>query len=52
MEVSPKKWVRTFFPGNRYNIMTTNIAKCMNVVLRDARLLPLVSLIEAIRLLL
>ena len=52
MEASPKKWVRTFFPSNRYNIMTTNIAECMNVVLRDAKSLPLVPLVEVIRLLL
>ena len=52
MEASPEKWARAFFPGNRYNIMTTNIAECMNAVLRDARSLPLVPLLEAIRLLL
>ena len=52
MEASPEKWARAFFPGNRYSIMTTNIAECMNAVLRDARSLPLVPLLEAIRLLL
>ena len=29
--------------------MTTNIAECMNAVLRDARSLPLIPLLEAIR---
>ena len=50
MEASSEKWARAFFPGNRYSIMTTNIAECMNAVLRDAR--SLVPLLEAIRLLL
>ena len=49
MEASPEKWARSFFPGNRYSIMTTNIAECMNAVLRDARSLPLIPLLEAIR---
>ena len=49
MEAIPEKWARSHFPGNRYNIMTTNIAECMNAVLRDARSLPIVSLLESIR---
>ena len=49
MKASLEKWARSFFPGNSYNIMTTNIAEYMNVVLRDARSLPLISLLEAIK---
>ena len=52
VEASSKKWARALFPGNRYSIMTTNIAECMNAILRDARSLPLVPLLEVIRLLL
>ena len=49
MEANPEKWARSHFPGMRYNIMTTNIAECMNGILRDARSLPIVPLLESIR---
>jgi hypothetical protein len=49
IEAMPYKWARSHFPGNRYSIMTTNIAECMNAVLRDARSLPIVLLLESIR---
>ena len=49
MGAIPEKWARSHFPGTRYNIMTTNIAECMNAVLRDARSLPIVSLLESIK---
>ena len=47
-EAKVHQWSRLFFPGRRYSIMTTNIAESMNVVLRDAREYPIVSLLEAI----
>ena len=49
MKTIPEIWAKSHFPGKRYNIMTTNIAECMNAVLRDARSLPIVSLLESIR---
>lgn len=49
MEARPEKWARAFFPSNRYSIMTTNIAECMNAILRDARSLPIIPLLEEIR---
>ncbi|XP_048596358.1 uncharacterized protein LOC106422330 [Brassica napus] len=42
-------WARSHFQGNRYNIMTSNVAETWNSVLRDAREYPILSLIEYIR---
>lgn len=42
-------WTRSHFMGNRYNIMTCNVAKSVNVVLKEARKLPIISLLEFIR---
>ena len=49
MKANPNKWVRSHFPSIRYNVMATNITECMNGVLRDARSLPIVPLLETIR---
>ncbi|XP_038719808.1 uncharacterized protein LOC120012454 [Tripterygium wilfordii] len=46
LEAGFAKWSRAYFPGRRYNILTTNIAKSMNVVLREARHLPITMLVE------
>ncbi|CAL9031090.1 unnamed protein product [Prunus brigantina] len=43
------KWSRAHCDGRRYNVMTTNIAESINSVLRFARMLPVVHLIEEIR---
>lgn len=40
---------RSHFKGNRYNIMTSNVAETWNSVLREAREYPILSLIEYIR---
>ncbi|XP_060668520.1 uncharacterized protein LOC125419637 [Ziziphus jujuba] len=48
-DASPSKWARSHFPGNRYNIMTTNIAESMNSVLIDARDKPVLPLLDHIR---
>ena len=48
-EIEVERWARYKFPFTRYNIMTTNIAECMNAILRDAREMPLVPLLESIR---
>ncbi|KAK0593323.1 hypothetical protein LWI29_034749 [Acer saccharum] len=49
MEAYVEKWARAHFPGRRYSIMTTNIAECLNSVLRDARELPVTVLTEYLR---
>ncbi|XP_010468509.1 PREDICTED: uncharacterized protein LOC104748592 [Camelina sativa] len=43
------KWSRVHFPGDRYNITTTNIAESLNKVLRPARSFPIVQLLDEIR---
>ena len=42
-------WARAHFSGNRYNIMTSNVAETWNSVLREAREYPIVALVEFIR---
>ncbi|XP_048631005.1 uncharacterized protein LOC106447796 [Brassica napus] len=42
-------WTRVHFPGERYNLMTTNIAKSMNRALSNARGLSIVRIFESIR---
>ncbi|XP_034197459.1 uncharacterized protein LOC117612938 [Prunus dulcis] len=42
------KWSRAHMDGRRYNVMTTNIAESINPVLRFARMLPMVHLIDEI----
>ena len=48
-EAGFQKWARSHFNGKRYNIMTTNIAECLNGVLRNARELPIMMLVEYLR---
>ncbi|XP_048624065.1 uncharacterized protein LOC106427815 [Brassica napus] len=45
-----RKWARSYAPANMYNIMTTNIAESLNSMLRMPRELPIISLLETIRL--
>ncbi|VVA40006.1 PREDICTED: FAR1-RELATED SEQUENCE, partial [Prunus dulcis] len=42
------KWSRAHMDGRRYNVMTTNIAELINLVLGFARMLPMVHLIGEI----
>lgn len=42
-------WARAYFTGNRYNIMTSNVAETWNSVLREAREYPIMALLEHIR---
>ncbi|WZZ26855.1 hypothetical protein YC2023_010256 [Brassica napus] len=42
-------WTRVHFPGERYNLMTTNIAESMNRALSHARGLNIVRILESIR---
>ena len=45
-----QKWARVHFPGDRYNLMTTNIAESINKVISSSRTLPIVKLLDALRL--
>ncbi|KAK3207023.1 hypothetical protein Dsin_021069 [Dipteronia sinensis] len=49
MEANVEKWARAHFPGRQYSNMTTNIAECLNSVLREARELPITVLTEYLR---
>ena len=42
-------WTRVYFPGERYNLMTTNIAESMNRALSNARGLNILRILESIR---
>lgn len=42
-------WARSHSKGDRYNIMTSNVAETWNAVLREAREYPILSLIDYIR---
>ena len=45
-----RKWARAHFKGDRYNLLTSNIAESINRALSGARSLPIVHLLESIRL--
>lgn len=49
MSMGFEHWARAHFSGNRYNIMTSNVAETWNSVLREAREYPIVALVEFIR---
>ncbi|XP_038695538.1 uncharacterized protein LOC119992830 [Tripterygium wilfordii] len=49
VEAGFHRWSRALSSGKRYSIMTTNIAKCLNAILRDARSLLITMLIEQLR---
>lgn len=42
-------WTRVHFPGDRYNLLTSNIAESMNNVLSQTRNFPIVQLLEVVR---
>ncbi|KAL5555345.1 hypothetical protein UlMin_037581 [Ulmus minor] len=48
-EVGYKRWSRSYSEGRRYNIMTTNILECINVILVKERELPVTALAKEIR---
>ncbi|KAL0836877.1 hypothetical protein Bca101_088767 [Brassica carinata] len=37
------KWTRTYFPGNRYNLLTSNVTEQLNNALSKARASPIVE---------
>ncbi|KAI5653581.1 hypothetical protein M9H77_30768 [Catharanthus roseus] len=48
MKLDPEKWILLHDGGHRHGIMTTNISKALNSVLKKVRVLPLNSLVELI----
>ncbi|CAE5986636.1 unnamed protein product [Arabidopsis arenosa] len=49
MAIGWEHWTRSHCNGDRYNIMTSNVAESLNAVLKEARELPIVSTLEFIR---
>ncbi|PHU17707.1 hypothetical protein BC332_13402 [Capsicum chinense] len=43
-----EKWSRAHFPGNRYDVMTTNIAESLNSILMDEREYPMSNIFNSI----
>ncbi|KAJ4717141.1 MuDR family transposase [Melia azedarach] len=48
-EIGLHRWARAHFPSRRYDLLTTNIAESMNSLLRHARSLPIIPLVDYIR---
>ncbi|KAH0642077.1 hypothetical protein KY289_033051 [Solanum tuberosum] len=47
-DIGFEKWSREHFPGNRYDVMTTNIAESLNAMLIDEREYPMASIFNLI----
>ncbi|KAH0720136.1 hypothetical protein KY284_005166 [Solanum tuberosum] len=47
-DIGFEKWRRSHFPGNRYVVMTTNIAESLNVMLIDEMEYPVASIFNSI----
>ncbi|XP_049382778.1 uncharacterized protein LOC125847128 [Solanum stenotomum] len=47
-DIDFEKWSRAYFPGNRYDVMTTNIAESLNVMLIDEIEYPVTSIFNSI----
>ena len=46
-KMDTKKWTQAYDGGFRYGLMTTNIVKCINGVLKGDRMLPIIALVQA-----
>ncbi|XP_038875106.1 uncharacterized protein LOC120071190 [Benincasa hispida] len=44
-----QRWACCYQSGNRYNNMTNNSVECFNAIIKEARVLPITSLLEYIR---
>ncbi|XP_049400113.1 uncharacterized protein LOC125864245 [Solanum stenotomum] len=42
------KWSRAYFPGNRYDVLTSNIAESVNAMFNEAREFPIIALFNDI----
>nr|XP_009589546.1 uncharacterized protein LOC104086901 [Nicotiana tomentosiformis] len=49
MEETPGRWARSHCPRRRYDMLTTNIVELVNNVLRRARELPLLTMMDFIQ---
>ncbi|PHU09686.1 hypothetical protein BC332_21546 [Capsicum chinense] len=47
-DVGFEKWSRAHFPGNRFNVMTTNIVESLNSMLLDEREYPVANIFNSI----
>ena len=45
-----QNWARVHFPGDRYNLLTTNIDEFISKVISSSRTLPIVKLLDVLRL--
>lgn len=43
-DIGTAKWPKTYFPGNRYNLLTSDIAEQLNNALTKSRASPIVEL--------
>ncbi|KAM6553305.1 hypothetical protein CsatB_014067 [Cannabis sativa] len=48
-EIGFEKWVRSYFPGVRYNVMTSNWAESFNNTTKDARGFPITAAVAFLR---
>ncbi|KAK2642576.1 hypothetical protein Ddye_024339 [Dipteronia dyeriana] len=49
IDAGPHKWSRVHYPDRRYKVMTINAAECINLYLKFAGQLPMLTLAEFIR---
>lgn len=42
-DIGTSKWSRTYFPGNRYNLLTSNVAEQLNNAIKKSRASPIVE---------
>ena len=45
-KLDTQKWAQAYDQGYRYGWMTTNIAECINGVLKGAQMLPITALVQ------
>ena len=45
-QILKSKWTQAYDEGKRYDHMTTNLAKCMNSILKGARALSIAALVN------
>lgn len=43
-DIGTAKWSRTYFPGNRYNLLTSNVAEQLNKAISKSRPSPIVEM--------
>ena len=49
MDIGVDRWARSYSTEKRYNIMTTGIVESLNAVLKNARDLPVLQLVEELK---